>query len=259
MSSSPPPRALIADDERLMRDQLRGRLAQAWPEMDIVAEAANGAQAIELAVQTQPDVAFLDIRMPGLSGIEAAAQLDDDIHIVFVTAYDEYAVQAFERGALDYLLKPVAVDRLQRTVERLKSRLVAADAPTRDGELLAELVGRLHAGGAAPKPRLEWIQASIGERLEFIAADEVLFFQAADKYTRVVRERGEALIRKPIYELLGELDGERFWQVHRSTIVNVSAIADVSRDFRGKQVIRLRGNDERLEVSRSFAHLFKQM
>ena len=256
MSSNP--RALIADDERLMRDQLRGRLAQAWPELEIVAEAVNGAEAIALADETQPDIAFLDIRMPGVSGIEAAAQLDDAIHVVFVTAYDEYAIEAFDRGALDYLLKPVAPDRLQRTVERLQARLRDTESPARDGAMLAQLVDQLK-GNAPRKPLLAWIQASIGDRLEMIAVDDILFFQAADKYTRVVRQGSEALIRKPIYELLGELDGNHFWQVHRSTIVNVRAIADISRDARGRQIIRVRGSDERLEVSRTFAHLFKQM
>lgn len=253
---NPNPRALIADDERLMREQLKGRLAQAWPELEIVAEAANGPEAIEQAAASEPQIAFLDIRMPGLSGIEVAAQLDEAIHIVFVTAYDEYAIQAFDRGAVDYLLKPVAPERLQRSVERLKSQL--AQPPARDGELLAELMRQLKTKAPA-KPNLEWIQASIGDRLEFIAVDEVLFFQAADKYTRVVRPAGEALIRKPIYELLNELDGARFWQVHRSTIVNIKAIQDVTRDFRGHPLIRLKGNDEKLEVSRSFTHLFKQM
>lgn len=253
------PRALIADDERLMREQLKGRLAQVWPELQIVAEASNGIEAIELAAATTPDIAFLDIRMPGHSGIEVAAQLDDAIHIVFVTAYDEYAIQAFERGAIDYLLKPVAADRLQRTVTRLQDQIATKESPSRDGALIAELVGRLRSSASAKKPLLEWIQASIGDRLEFIAVDEVLFFQAADKYTRVVRPTGEALIRKPIYELLGELNLDQFWQIHRSTIVNVRAIAEVGRDLRGHPIVRLRGNDERLEVSRSFAHLFKQM
>ena len=259
MPTNPVPRALIADDERLMREQLKGRLAQVWPELQIVAEATNGIEAIDQAATTSPDIAFLDIRMPGHSGIEVAAQLDDSTHIVFVTAYDEYAIQAFERGAVDYLLKPVAADRLQRTVARLQAQLAANESPARDGALLAELVGQLRSNSVANKPRLEWIQASIGDKLEFIAVDEVLFFQAADKYTRVVRPTGEALIRKPIYELLGELNLDQFWQIHRSTIVNLRAIVEVSRDVRGHQIIRLRGNDERLEVSRSFAHLFKQM
>ncbi len=256
-----PPRALIADDERLMREQLRGRLAQVWPELEIVAEAAHGAEALKLAAEHSPDIAFLDIRMPGMSGIEAAAQLDDAIHIVFVTAYDQYAIEAFDRGAVDYLLKPVSADRLAITTERLKSRLGAADSsnpPARDGELLADLIAKLR-GNAPQKTPLQWIQASIGDRLEFIAVDEVLFFQAADKYTRVVRSSGEALIRKPIYELLNELDDTRFWQIHRSTLVNVRAIAEVVRDVRGRQIVHVRGSSETLEVSRSFSYHFKQM
>jgi DNA-binding LytR/AlgR family response regulator len=257
--TNPAPRALIADDERLMREQLKGRLAQAWPELQIVAEATNGKEAIELADSTAPDIAFLDIRMPAFSGIEVAAQLDEGIQVIFVTAYDEYAIQAFDKGAIDYLLKPVAPDRLQRTVARLKERLNTSTAPATDSALLGELVEKLRSSKPAAKPKLEWIQASIGDRLEFIPVADVLFFQAADKYTRVVRSTGEALIRKPIYELLGELERDKFWQIHRSTIVNVSAMLDVTRDLRGRQMVRVRGNDERLEVSRSFSHLFKQM
>lgn len=253
-----PPRALIADDERLMREQIRSRLLQAWPELEIVAEAANGTEAIAMAGECNPDIAFLDIRMPGHSGIEVAAQIDDGIHVVFVTAYDQYAIDAFDRGALDYLLKPVAIERLQQTVARIKQRLSEGDDAVRDGELLADLLARVR-GTLPARSQLEWIQASIGERLEFIAIDDVLFFQAADKYTRVVRAQGEALIRKPIYELLGELDNQHFWQIHRSTIVNVRAIGEVTRDLRGRQIVALRNHPEKLEVSRSFGHLFKQM
>ena len=161
-------------------------------------------------------------------------------------------------GRFDYLLKPVALERLAQTVTRLQGKLAVSSPPERDGALLANLVERLKVK-AAPPAYLQWIQASIGDRLEFIAVDEVLFFQSADKYTRVVRASGEALIRKPIYELLTELDPARFWQIHRASIVNIKAIAEVGRDFRGHQIVRLRENDERLEVSRSFSHLFKQM
>ena len=252
--------ALIADDERLMREQLAGRLAVAWPELEIVALATNGKDAVKLADETSPQIAFLDIRMPGLSGIEVAAQLDDNIHIVFVTAYDEYAIDAFDRGAIDYLLKPVDPERLARTVSRLKAAIERNTTAPREGEIWASLMEKLSSTPKAPATGyLQWIQASIGERLEFIATNEVLFFQAADKYTRVVRTTGEALIRKPIYELLGELDPEQFWQIHRSSLVNVKAINDVTRDMRGHLMIRLKGCDERVEVSRSYAHRFKQM
>ena len=252
--------ALIADDERLMREQLAGRLAVAWPELEIVALATNGKEAVRLADETSPQIAFLDIRMPGLSGIEVAAQLDDIIHIVFVTAYDEYAIDAFDRGAIDYLLKPVDPERLARTVSRLKAAIERNTAAPREGEIWASLMEKLSSTHKAPTTGyLQWIQASIGERLEFIATNEVLFFQAADKYTRVVRATGEALIRKPIYELLGELDPEQFWQIHRSSLVNVKAINDVTRDMRGHLMIRLKGCDERVEVSRSYSHRFKQM
>lgn len=258
MPSPTPPTALIADDERLMREQLRHRLTQVWPELQIVAEAENGGEAVELASETAPQIAFLDIRMPRLSGVEAAAQLDEDIHKVFVTAYDEYAIEAFERGAIDYLLKPVDPARLEKCVTRLKKALESAQPPQFDTENLARLAAQLRAV-PPPASYLRWIQASIGERLEFLAVDEVLFFQSADKYSRVVRSQGEVLIRKPIYELLSELDPQQFWQIHRATIVNVRAIADVARDLRGRLMMRLKGSDERLEVSRSFAQRFRQM
>ena len=250
--------ALIADDERLMREQLSGRLTQAWPELRIVAMAENGTEAVRLANEHAPQIVFLDIRMPGLSGIEAAAQLDEAIHVVFVTAYDEYAVDAFERGAIDYLLKPVDPERLAVTVSRLKAA-VQRSAPAREGEAWESLLQKLSSSTHRQANYLQWIQASIGERLEFIPTDDVLFFQSADKYTRVVRASGEALIRKPIYELIGELDPDQFWQVHRSNLVNVRAIIDVTRDLRGHLMIRLKGCDEKVEVSRTYSHRFKQM
>ena len=198
------PTALIADDERLMREQLGGRLALAWPQLEIVALATNGTEAVRMAEEHKPQIAFLDIRMPGLSGIDVAAQLDEGIHIVFVTAYDEYAIDAFERGAIDYLLKPVDPERLARTVTRLQAALERKAPNPRDGDIWAALMEKLGEQGKPPAGGyLQWIQASIGDRLEFIATDEILFFQSADKYTRVVRSSGEALIRKPIYELSG--------------------------------------------------------
>lgn len=244
--------ALIAEDEPLLRAQLRSRLADAWPELEIVAEAANGEEALALAAETRPDVAFLDIRMPGRSGLEVAREIGSGCHVVFVTAYDEYAVAAFEEGAVDYLLKPAAPERVAKVVARLKSRLASAPLD------LAALVARLapHAGGAGP---LRWIRASLGNSMAMIAVDDVAYFQAGDKYTKVITAGGEALIRKPIKELYEELDPEAFWQVHRSTIVNLRAIERVDRDWRGEPVIVLRGRGETLAVSRTFAHRFKAM
>lgn len=251
-------RALVADDERLMREQLIGRLAKAWPDLDIVAQATNGLEAVKLAMETQPDVAFLDIRMPGLTGVEVAAQLDERIRVVFVTAYDEYAVAAFEQGAVDYLLKPVEPERLARTVARLQQGR-RSDVQAGEGVDWSPLLQTLGGAARPPVSPLRWVQASVGDRLELIPVDEVWFFQAADKYTRVVRESGEALIRKPIYELVAELDPANFWQVHRSTLVNPAAIRDLARDARGRLLIRLKGSEERLEVSRTYAYRFRQM
>jgi DNA-binding LytR/AlgR family response regulator len=258
------PRAVLADDERLMREQLLARLTEAWPELEIVGEARNGTEAVELVNQLKPDLAFLDIRMPGLTGLEAAREIAGRCHIVFITAYDEYAVEAFEHGAIDYVLKPAERERLAMTVGRLKKRL-AEPAPDLSS-LLADLSSRLQKGigeaVAAPASRsapLQWIQASIGQELRLIPVDEILFFTSDEKYTRVQTATVEALIRKPIKELLEGLDPEQFWQIHRSTLVNVKAIAGITRDFRGRQLVRINGSNEKLEVSRSYAHLFKQM
>jgi DNA-binding LytR/AlgR family response regulator len=265
------PRALIADDERLMRDQLRARLAEAWPALQVVAEAKNGLEAAELAAEHRPEVVFLDIRMPGASGIDAARAIlqqprDDEAappEIVFVTAYDEYAVQAFEHGAVDYVLKPAQAERLRLTVERLQRRLAARGTPAEQPpaplqKLLHELSRHLQPARAAAAP-LKWIQASVGAAIQMIPVDEVLFFVSDEKYTRVQTATTEALIRKPIKELVDELDPDRFWQIHRSTLVNVQAIAGVSRDFRGRQIVSVKGHPQKLEVSRSYAGLFKGM
>jgi DNA-binding LytR/AlgR family response regulator len=244
--------ALIAEDEPLLRAQLKARLAEAWPELDIVAEAGNGAEALQQAEATRPDIAFLDIRMPVHSGLEVAREIGAGCHVVFVTAYDEYAVAAFDEGAVDYILKPPTPERIAKVVARLKARLAAA--PLDLSALLAKLAPR--DGGTAP---LKWIRASLGASMKMIAVDEVLYFQAGDKYTRVITTEGEALIRKPIKELYEELDPETYWQIHRGTIVNLRAIARVDRDWRGEPVIVLRNRDEKLAVSRTFAHRFKSM
>jgi len=249
------PKALIADDERLMREQLRGRLAVAWPELQIVAEARNGAEALTLFEQQGPELAFLDIRMPAPNGLEVAAKIAGRCHIVFVTAYEAHAVEAFERGAVDYLMKPVDPDRLAVTITRLKQRMQAPP----DLDRLASILSTIQLEGGPATNRLRWIQATIGNQLRIIAIDEILFFQATDKYTRVVMQGGEALIRKPLKELLDELDPDQFWQIHRSTIVNVRAVANVSRDIQGRLSVSIKDIPERLEVSRGYAHLFKSL
>jgi DNA-binding LytR/AlgR family response regulator len=249
------PTAVIADDERLMREQLRTRLSEVWPELQIVAEAKNGAEAVAAVNDHQPDLAFLDIRMPGMTGIEAARTIGDACHVVFITAYNEYAVDAFEHGAVDYVLKPAERERLELTVARLKKRL--GTKPSDLGDLLSKLSARLDGGSA--KTHLRWIQASVGQQLRMIPVGDVLFFTSDEKYTRVQTETFEALIRKPIKELVDELDPEQFWQIHRATIVNTKAIAGITRDFRGRQLVLIKGSNEKLEVSRNHTHLFKQM
>jgi len=239
-----------------MRDQIVAQLKEAWPELVITGEAANGREAVALVQSQQPDIVFLDIRMPEMDGIAAARALAGRVHVVFVTAYDEYAISAFDQGAVDYLLKPADPERVALTCERLRARI--AKAPDPMDHLLVQLSERL-GPTAASREYLRWVQASVGSNLRMIPTSDVLFFHAEDKYTRVQTARFEALIRKPIKELIEELDPEEFWQIHRATVVRVDAIEQVSRNIRGNQVLHLRGTDEKLEVSRSFNHLFKQM
>jgi DNA-binding LytR/AlgR family response regulator len=266
------PRCVIADDERLMREQLRARLTEVWPELQIVGEAKNGVEAVELVAQHRPDLVFLDIRMPGLTGVEAArriAQLElaDDAllpEIVFITAYDQYAVEAFEQGVVDYVLKPAERERLQVTVDRLKHRLAQRAADSDDGAgdaapPLQQLLHKLSAQMGQTPTYLQWIQATVGQAIQMIPVDDVLFFISDEKYTRVQTAQLEALIRKPIKELVDEVDPQMFWQIHRSTLVNVKAINGVTRDFRGRQLVGVKGVNEKLEVSRSYTHLFKGM
>ncbi|MCV2364902.1 LytTR family DNA-binding domain-containing protein [Paucibacter sp. DJ1R-11] len=268
-------RAILADDERLMREQLRSRLTEVWPDLDIVAEAKNGLEAVELVREHRPDLVFLDIRMPGLTGVDAARQIaqlpEDDSwlvpEIVFITAYDQYAVEAFEQGVADYVLKPAERERLLVTVERIKKRLAQrseaavpdtaepAGAPLQ--QLLHKLSGQLNPG--AKPDYLQWIQATVGPAIQMIPVEDVLFFISDEKYTRVQTARVEALIRKPIKELVDELDPSLFWQIHRSTLVNARAIDGITRDFRGRQMVGVKGLSEKLEVSRSYTHLFKGM
>lgn len=279
--SAPSARALIADDERLMREQLRARLAEVWPELEIVAEAKNGIEAVQLTQSHQPDLVFLDIRMPGMTGIDAARAIlqlpvDDEspegwrgCEVAFITAYDQYAIEAFEQGVVDYVLKPAERERLLVTVERIKARLAqrhgafaGADRassnapPAAMQQLLQKLAARIDPAKA---PQLRWIQATVGQNIQMIPVDEVLFFISDEKYTRVQTATLEALIRKPIKELVEELDAEVFWQIHRSTLINTKFIAGVSRDLRGRQLVAVKGRSEKLEVSRSFTGLFKGM
>ncbi|PRP71616.1 DNA-binding response regulator [Chromobacterium amazonense] len=244
-------RALIADDERLMREQLRMALGRVWPELDIVAEAQDGRQAEELARQLQPDLIFLDITMPAQSGIETAIALNGQHPIVFVTAYDQYAVQAFEEGAIDYLLKPVEDARLLRTRQRWEQK-----QPPLSQDWKSTL---LKLSRQLDKPEyLRWIRASVGNSLRLISIDEVLLFQSDEKYTLVQTANCEALIRTPLKELLPQLDPEQFWQVHRATLVRVAAIEEVRRGERGL-LLKLRAYGPLVEVSRSYAHLFQRM
>ena len=246
--------AVIADDEPLLRAQLRSRLARAWPDLEIVHEMENGRDIDKVMDEYEPELFFLDIHMPGVNGIEAARAIGGRAHVVFVTAFDQYAVEAFERGAIDYVLKPFNEERLAMTIERLKERLEARPAPL--DALVEQLAGRL---GAKAVDHLRWIKASVGSNVRLIPVEEVLFFQSDEKYTRVVTAEAESLIRKPIRELLEELDPAKFWQIHRATIVNVDHIASVKRGLKDQAEITLREHSETLVVSRAFTHLFKQM
>ncbi|MBC8023309.1 MAG: response regulator transcription factor [Burkholderiales bacterium] len=247
--------AVIADDEPLLRAQLRSRLARLWPELDVVREMENGRDVEAVIEEHSPELFFLDIHMPGVNGLEAARAIGPRAHVVFVTAFDQYAVEAFEQGAVDYVLKPFNEERLSLTVERLKARI--GSRPLEIEELVQSLAARL--APRAAECHLRWIKASVGSNVRLIPVEEVLFFQSDEKYTRVVTLEAESLIRKPIRELLEELDPAKFWQVHRATIVNVDYIASVKRGLKDQAEITLREHGETLVVSRAFTHLFKQM
>jgi DNA-binding LytR/AlgR family response regulator len=260
------PSAIIAEDEALLRQALRDALARAWPELQIAAECEDGASALEAIAEHQPDVAFLDIRMPGLTGLEVAAaatEASPATRIVFTTAYDQYAIDAFDRGAVDYLLKPVEGERLAATVRRLQAR--AAQAPdaaaSEEVAALRALLAKLGNGlpRDASREPLTWITASNGRETKLIGIDDVLYFRAADKYTTVVTAEGEALLRTPIKDLLAALDNADFKQIHRSTIVNLRAIAAVTRDDSGRGSVRLKARPETLAVSQPFMALFRNM
>lgn len=257
MHPKPAPTAVVADDERLMREQIVDRLKEAWPELLIVGEAGNGREAVAMVHSLEPDIVFLDISMPEMDGIKAARALAGQAHVVFVTAFDQYAISAFEQGAVDYLLKPAEPERVALTCQRLRARLQQKPDPMND--LLEQLSQRVAGGSLKPREYMRWVQASVGANIRMIPTSDILFFRAEDKYTRVQTESLEALIRKPIKELIDELDPDEFWQIHRATLVRVDAVEQVSRTFRGKQVVHVKGSEEKLEVSRSFSHLFKQM
>jgi DNA-binding LytR/AlgR family response regulator len=275
MAMTKMPRAVIADDERLMREQLRTRLHQVWPDLEIVAEAKNGLEAVQAVSVHQPDVIFLDIRMPGLTGVEAAKEiaqleLSDDAllpEMVFITAYDQYAIDAFEQGVIDYVLKPAEPERLRLTAERLKARLKqranGLNDPQDNSRVTHSVQQLLHVLSAQvsgrPAQYLSWLQASVGQTIQMVAVEDVLYCVSDEKYTRVQTAKQEFLIRKPIKELVEELDPAIFWQIHRSTLVNVKAIAGVTRDERGRQEVLLKGRSEKLPVSRSAAQLFRSM
>ena len=248
----PSPTAILAEDETVLRDELRQHLRELWPALRIVGEAATGIEALDLLERHVPDIMFLDIEMPLLSGLDVALQAQGRCHIAFVTAYDMHAVAAFETGAVDYILKPLEQSRLKLAIARLQQRL--GSLPPNLDALLRELTQ-----SAAPRRYLRWINASVGQNTVVITVDEVMYFQADTKYTKVVTASQEALIRKSLQELQTELDPSIFWPIHRSTVVNANAIAGVSRDLRGRLSVTLKQRQERLSVSESHQHLFKQM
>lgn len=257
MTNTRAPTAIIADDEDLPRAELRRMLAAAWPELQIVAECEHGPAAVEAIDAHAPDIAFLDIRMPGASGLDVARAASGRCHAVFTTAYDSHAVEAFDAGAVDYLLKPINAERLAQAVARLRARLSSqAAAPDLDA-LVARLAERIPTANAGT--RLKWISASVGDTIKMFSIDEVLFFQSDEKYTRVATAADEAHVRKPLKEIAEGLDPEAFWQVHRGTIVRAAAIARAQRDELGRITLHLKGHAEKLAVSQAYGWRFKPM
>lgn len=262
------PTAILAEDEPILLAQLKAKMTKLWPELEVLAAVADGEAALEAITEHEPEFALLDIQMPEMTGIEVAKHLAVHrgpnsgvplkTHIIFVTAYDQYAVEAFEAGAIDYVLKPYTDDRLTATILRLKERLNAQPpaAPQDLDSLMRRLAAKLQSPESEP---LNWIKASIGQQLRLIPVEEVLYFQSDEKYTVVMTPEVEALIKTPIKELLDGLDPKKFWQIHRSTIVAAKAIEAVTRDFRGQAQVKVKGRKELLTVSRPFSHLFKQM
>ena len=247
-----PYKAVIAEDEPLLRAELKETLAKLWPELELRAEVEDGVQALHAIEQHAPDILFLDIQMPGMSGLEVARQAGTRCHVVFVTAYDKYAVAAFEQGAVDYVMKPFSPARLATTIGRLKEK--AGTSPANLEGILQTLIKN-----SAGKEYLRWITASQGQELRLITVDEICYFQADNKYTLVVTQQQESLIRRPIKELVADLDPALFWQIHRGTVVNVNAIAGVQRDIGGHLRVKLKERKETLPVSDPYVHLFKSM
>ena len=251
-------KAIIADDEDQLRSYLKTRLSDVWPDLVICGEAGNGQEALELIDEHRPHIAFLDIRMPGLSGMEVAKRITDSCWVVFITAYDQYAVEAFENEAVDYILKPVTRERLKKTTDRLKKQVATSSGPPAD---LSRVVERIVASlpNKETPDYLQWIRVQQGEEIRLVPVEEVYYFKSSDKYTMVMTKDGESLIRKPIKELSNELDPNKFWRIHRGTIVNAGCIAKMSRSLTGRGVIRLKDRSETLTVSRSYIHIFRQM
>ncbi len=245
--------AVLAEDERAQREALRAHLAQLWPELEVLAEASDGIEALRMVELHAPDVVFLDIEMPGLSGLEVARQVEGRAHIVFITAFEAHAIPAFERGALDYLLKPYELARLATTLARVKARIGTAPLPVQAA------LRDIAASMPAHKPFLRWINAPERDSVRLIPVDEVLYFQSDHGYTRVVTADGESLILRSLKELADELDPAEFWMIHRSTIVNAKAVERVSRDLRGRVHAHLKSRPEKLAVSESHEHLFRRM
>jgi len=253
MTSGHGPTAVVAEDEPLLREELVELLRKLWPELDIVAQTGDGIDALRLLALHRPTVMVLDIQMPGMTGLEVAKQAAGRSHCAFVTAYDQYAIAAFEQGAVDYVMKPVSAARLATMVQRLKDRVGSRPAD------LSNLLTGLARQKAEARPFLRWVNASAGTTIRLITVEEICYFRADSKYTLVVTAGGESLIRKPIKELVEELDPQLFWQIHRSTLVNVTAIAGVTRDLRGHLQVKLKQRSEALPVSEAYTHLFRQM
>jgi DNA-binding LytR/AlgR family response regulator len=252
-------KAIIADDEKELRTYLKRMLAETWPQLEICGEAINGKEALKMVDAFAPDIAFLDIKMPGLSGLDVARNIAGICRIVFITAYDQYAVEAFEREAVDYLVKPVTKERLLQTINRLKKQLQSSPEPPADlARIITQVLANLQENKNADQ-YLQWIKTQHKESVRLIPVEEIDYFQAGDKYTLVITARGEALIKKSIKELSQELDPQKFWQIHRGTIVNVSRIENVGRSLTGRGILKLKNRSDDLTVSRQYLHLFKQM
>lgn len=252
-------KAVIADDEKELRTYLKRMLAEVWPQLEICGEAANGKDAIKMIDDLAPHIAFLDIKMPGLSGLDVAKKTTGTCRIVFVTAFDQYAVEAFEREAVDYLIKPVTRERLLQTIHRLKKQLQSSpSAPENFAHIISQILENLQKNHPADS-YLHWIKAPYRNSVRLIPVEEIDYFQARDKYTLVMTVQGESVIRKSIKELSRELDPRKFWQIHRGTVVNVSRIERVGRSLTGRGILKLKNRSETLIVSRQYMHLFKQM